>query len=258
MKVSLAFFIIYICMTSCSSDEPSAPPNASFFFDVEQDERGNFVAEIQDTIVFDNKSTNGTEFLWGFEDGSTSNAEVPQHKYLTRGTYNVTLTAFNGTGEVSSVQKQLQVGGRSFRNLVINKISNFKPDGSPWDGNSPPDLLFYFGEVNNPQSEVVISFFPDIALDEVPFGGDVDFDVNTFLTDTEWFFVLIDNDEPMDRFDANDEHMFEITFNPTRAGFRNLQTSFGRFDLKDGVDRNGNPTSDYEMAITWDFKVEQE
>ena len=48
-------------------------------------------------IEFTNNSTNATSYTWNFGDGGTSDDENPKHTFGTAGTYNVTLTATNGT-----------------------------------------------------------------------------------------------------------------------------------------------------------------
>lgn len=45
------------------------------------------------TVLFYNKSINGSAYEWNFGDGTTSTAEHPQHTYLNNGTYNVRLIA---------------------------------------------------------------------------------------------------------------------------------------------------------------------
>ena len=50
---------------------------------------------------FINTSTNATSYSWEFGDGATSTLESPVHTYNSANTYNVILTAFNGTCQSS-------------------------------------------------------------------------------------------------------------------------------------------------------------
>lgn len=254
-KILTPLILISILASCGTTQDPPPIPVAGFFFETEVDSRGGPIAEITETVVIRNESTGAVQFHWDFGDGNISTLENPTHKFQALGTYNVRLTAINAVGDSSSMDKILRIGGRAFRNLVVNKLSNFKPNGEPWDPVTPPDLLFFFGEVDNIDNSYLLQFRPDTPLDRVPFGGDIDFGVNLFLTDTRWFFILIDNDAPMDEFDANDEFMFGIELNPTQVGIRSLPDEFGRFQLKEGLDMNGDTNTDFEMAITWDIKL---
>lgn len=49
-----------------------------------------------DTVFFINTSANDTAWFWDFGDGGTSTIENPNHIYLTGGTFNVKLIAYNG------------------------------------------------------------------------------------------------------------------------------------------------------------------
>lgn len=57
------------------------------------------------TIRFINTSQNADNFLWDFGDNSTSTEANPQHEYLTKGEYEVSLTAFNNLICSNSVTK---------------------------------------------------------------------------------------------------------------------------------------------------------
>ncbi len=49
-------------------------------------------------VGFANGSSSSTAWLWSFGDGATSTATSPVHTYTAAGTYNVSLTAFDGFG----------------------------------------------------------------------------------------------------------------------------------------------------------------
>jgi len=56
------------------------------------------------SIELTNNSTNATDFLWDFGDGSTSTEPSPIYAYSEVGQYTVTLTATNDCGSVQSTQ----------------------------------------------------------------------------------------------------------------------------------------------------------
>lgn len=56
---------------------------------------------IDETVNFTNCSTDATEYLWNFGDGTTSTLQNPEHSYAAEGTYTVTLKAVsNGIEDV--------------------------------------------------------------------------------------------------------------------------------------------------------------
>lgn len=50
------------------------------------------------TVQFDNSSTNATNYIWDFGDGSTSTLNTPEHTYTVSGVYTVTLIAISPGG----------------------------------------------------------------------------------------------------------------------------------------------------------------
>lgn len=56
------------------------------------------------TVTFGNTSSGATSYFWDFGDGNTSTQENPVHTYLTTGTYEVSLTAVNICGSLTSTQ----------------------------------------------------------------------------------------------------------------------------------------------------------
>jgi len=81
-----------IFMVSCGDDEPpmsTENPIASFQFDIDAD---NFLQ-----VTFTNFSQNSNSYSWDFGDGENSTDDNPVHTYAAGGTYDVVLTASNGT-----------------------------------------------------------------------------------------------------------------------------------------------------------------
>ncbi|BAV10342.1 gliding motility-associated C-terminal domain-containing protein [Filimonas lacunae] len=61
---------------------------------------------------FVNQSVNSTDVTWNFGDGETAgNVNTPSHSYTKPGKYTVTIYAYDGTGDVDSVSKVIEVKG---------------------------------------------------------------------------------------------------------------------------------------------------
>ncbi|MTI22812.1 PKD domain-containing protein [Fulvivirga sp. RKSG066] len=60
------------------------------------------------TVNFENKSSGATTYSWDFGDGGSSTEENPSHTYAAEGSYDVTLTASDGSSS-NSVTKSVSV-----------------------------------------------------------------------------------------------------------------------------------------------------
>jgi PKD repeat protein len=70
-----------------------------------------FIAEINSkTISFTNVSSSATSYMWDLGDGTTSNVANPVKRY-DNGTYTVSLTAFNDSGESSRFEETFVIDG---------------------------------------------------------------------------------------------------------------------------------------------------
>ena len=85
--------IVSLLAIGCSS------PKAGFSFN--QDDK---VAPAN--VQFENKSTKAESYFWDFGDGNTSTQEMPEHRYVLSGKYQVTLKAIKGDKE-SIEQKEI-------------------------------------------------------------------------------------------------------------------------------------------------------
>ena len=96
------FFTVTLIVTDSAGDQDTLVIND--FIHVVDDPIADFSAiqlgncENDNVVNFNNESTNASEFLWDFGDGSTVVAENPTHTYSASGTYSITLIASNNVG----------------------------------------------------------------------------------------------------------------------------------------------------------------
>ena len=98
--VLLSSFLILFGITlinSCSGDDPQPIPTASFT-------ASKTTANIGESIVFTNTSTEATSYQWSFGDGTTSTDESPTKTYTATGDYQVSLTATGPGGADQATQ----------------------------------------------------------------------------------------------------------------------------------------------------------
>ncbi len=100
--IALTLMVIII---GCSKDEDpmtgGTDPVASFQFEVNQ---SNFFE-----VSFTNFSQNATSYSWNFGDGNSSVEKDPTHTYSGAGTFMVTLTASNSTGESATRTETINI-----------------------------------------------------------------------------------------------------------------------------------------------------
>jgi PKD repeat protein len=104
------------------------------------------LTKVGEYIPFSNLSENADQFLWDFDDGSTSTLSDPSHTFTIPGSYTVSLEAI-GEKELSIVSKELQITGitYSFRNNTSVNLPTFY--SFYWDGRDILDLLAH-GELS--------------------------------------------------------------------------------------------------------------
>lgn len=96
------------------------PPTANFSV-------SDTIADIGESIDFENTSTYAEEYLWDFGDGNISYAQNPIHSYDERGIYSIKLTVFNEIGQDSITRNDvIAVMGCLYEeeNTEINELIN--------------------------------------------------------------------------------------------------------------------------------------
>ncbi len=111
--MSLTFIIILV--PSCKKIEKDKP-QIDFFFSSDD-------FSVPSVVLFENKTTNATDYEWDFGDGTYSKEVNPSKTFTVEGTYSITLTA-KGEGGTTSLKKQL---------VIKSKFSSFT---DPRDGQS--------------------------------------------------------------------------------------------------------------------------
>ncbi|MEP0368179.1 MAG: PKD domain-containing protein [Cyclobacteriaceae bacterium] len=119
----IALFAGMLSIYSCSEDEKKTPaPVADFTVSIEGK-----------VITLENTSTDGETYAWDFGDGGTSTEMSPSYTFVANGSYVISLTVTNETGEDS----------KSSAIEIVN--INIDGDFSDWD-NVPAAATYTDGE----------------------------------------------------------------------------------------------------------------
>ncbi len=225
----LPVFLSIILFSCDKDDDPTGPtPIPSFTQD-------RLVIEAGETITFTNTSTDAAAYLWNFGDGGTSTAENPNYTYAATGTYDIVLTATGSGGISQTATASVVVGQRYAVAIGIVSINFENANSEPWDDDSGPDVLFGFAKV----TDTSISLFDlgeDYVAEDFPVGGELEPDSQTLLTNEDWSFIFIDNDEPMDELNLENQDavMFYTELNPTTiASEKDYETGEGYFTVNE-------------------------
>ena len=113
--------IIIIFASSCTINPgPEYPPvDACFVTD-----KDNYTTE--ETVYFNNCSSNASSYEWEFGDGYMSNEKHPSHKYTQAGNYQTRLTAF-GNGTHSNHAKTINISGSTKLDILVMYVGTEDP-----------------------------------------------------------------------------------------------------------------------------------
>lgn len=233
MKNTLLLLIAIFFISCGKEDEVIVPlPKAKFSTDVE-------FATIGEPIHFTNNSTDAVRFEWDLGDGAYSFSENPSHTYKEYGIYTVTMKAFNTLEQVSEITIEIKIGKRILQHLWL--LSSKVP--------LPSNMVFYFGEVGNPNYSCGEVFPANVTQSHLPFGGTIINCKDLVFTDKDWFWMLIDNQPPLQDLDENDRLIFGTIINPVRVARENQKFGTGEFTIYETKNIHGEITTDYSMRV---------
>ncbi|MBO3698632.1 PKD domain-containing protein [Roseivirga sp. E12] len=224
--IALASIVLIYSCGGSDDEGPTVIPTPNFTQDRQ-------VVEPGDIVTFTNTSTDGETFSWNFGDNTTAVAtQNASHTFNSVGTFTVTLTVTSSSGDVATSTSTVLVGNRFTVALAVTAISFVNDNNEAWDPDgSGPELLFGFFPVGqdifNP-----FQLGDDFTSNDLPRSGTIDTPSQVMLTDANWNFVYIDNDEPFT--DANvSDFMASFTINPvTIASEIDYQTGEGQFEFQ--------------------------
>lgn len=128
--------LVAVLLTGCGQKDVVAPAaTASFTLPLP-------VAEVGEVVALTNTSQHATRYEWRSSDNATlvNTAPAPSLSFAQPGTYAITLTAFNASGQSVSTTQTLRVGRRYLKEVRVNSLSFFNAQGQPWDSGSGPDV----------------------------------------------------------------------------------------------------------------------
>lgn len=206
LKLSLT--ILLVTVFACSSDDtPPVIPTVSFEFD-------RPIVEPGDDVTFTNTNTDADTYLWDFGDGNTSTDVNPVYAYTQTGSFTITLTVTSTTGDTASSTGTITVGKRFLLGFLVTSFATADINGKPWDDDSSgPELFFGLTQSSNANVSLY-SLGDDVTTNDLPEGGTVPVGAQVELTNEDWSFIYIDNDDPQNDINISDL-MAIVTANPS-------------------------------------------
>ncbi len=95
----------------------AVPPSVNFSFTGDN-------KEANDTVTFNNTTSNATSYSWDFGDGTNSTVANPVHIYTSGGTYTVTLSATGSGGNGSKASSVIVYNPTQLKFRVIDNLGN--------------------------------------------------------------------------------------------------------------------------------------
>ncbi len=210
MKNALKVFVFatVLFMFNCGGDDtPPIIPTVSFTHE-------RLIVEPGDDVEFVSTITDGSTFAWDFGDGNTSTEQNPTHTYTETGEFTVTLVVTSTTGDTAQSTSMVTSGHRWLAIWSVESISFTDQNGDPWDDDGTgPEVLF--GYV--PSSAENIPLFDlgsDLNADSFPLNAGFEEAEQEQLTDENWTFLFLENDEPFDQVNGSSTPMAAFEFNP--------------------------------------------
>lgn len=164
---ALSFLLIFGCSSDNETEETTPDkPTAEFTF------TGNN-NPAPAAIVFENKSTNATNYLWDFGDNGSSLEKNPSHTYTAAGTYTIKLTT-TGIGGTVSTTKTITVTsppiptGVKITKVTITEMPFTDDEGNNWDSSDGPDVQFFIVDEKTYKDQISSEIYKDILKTQLP------------------------------------------------------------------------------------------
>lgn len=127
-------------LTSCTTKEIIIP-NAEFDFELAIKSHLITGFPTYEVIQFNNHSTEGDSYLWGFGNGASSTEKEPNYSYEISGDYKITLTVTSSSGEKSITSKDIRIEDRILENIEIKYLNwDCLGDFSDWPAEKKADV----------------------------------------------------------------------------------------------------------------------
>jgi PKD repeat protein len=157
------------CTSSENEDSPTTttPPTANFSFT-----STNLTAPA--SIVFENKSTNATNYVWDFGDNSANSLDKnPSHTYTSAGTYTVELivTGEGGTAiktQTIQINAPIKPTSAKITNITVTEISWIDENSKAWDSSDGPDIQFYLVDTDTYKEQTSSVIYNNVSKSQFP------------------------------------------------------------------------------------------
>jgi PKD repeat protein len=205
--------------------------------------REDIIVDLTDSIRFINRSRYAITFDWNFGDGNSTTIKHPIHSFKNRGDYEVELRAYNADSEGSSIIKNVSVKERAITDLIFYYSEN----------QLPQRIIIAFGETGGSGKSYSVVFPMNTFKGTLPRLVPLNENGDIFLTDKEWYWILLEDNAPFGTFGSNDSYIHGANFNPSRVPrFKDGDISF--FVWEEGKDANGVVNFNYVFLILFELK----
>ena len=180
LAAALSLLVIFL-LVGCKKDDAGPKPVAAFHTDFD-----NYT--IEEPIKLINNSQGAVRYRWELGNGFISDLENPPIKFTSLGDYTIKLTAYNASGQSTTVSKKIRVSLREQVAVAIDDL-NFSIQWDPVDG---PDLGLKVTEGQGNDPTYFLTMHEDFTPSMVPMLYKI---VNPLRVNAyEYTFELVDID----------------------------------------------------------------
>jgi PKD repeat protein len=118
-------FALAAGLVACKKDTGVGPPTPVASFSVAgMPDADVITVGTYDDIQVNGKAANAVSYQWNLGNDSTRTTRNPRFSYSKAGTYSLTLTVKNATGQQASVSKKVRVLNRVIRKVAVVDVSD--------------------------------------------------------------------------------------------------------------------------------------